>query len=216
MLNLIKESPINHRLPKNILHRMIDFGPIANFEWIWPANLSIFANGRVGQDKGWILVAQWTKLFAVELGCWVLQNCRLQRKKRDPCSKCNVCHSIWTQGGSGGKLWGVAGGAGGTGNRLFGGLGDQPASATQAVAAGQQPTRKLGDTALIQTKQDPTLFDGRYHQYDEVLVTYHFVWGDLAELGEHFLEFLVSKVLSKVLDVHVGELLAGWCCLSRA
>ena len=103
MLNLIKESPINHRLPKNILHRMIDFGPIANFEWIWPANLSIFANGRVGQDKGWILVAQWTKLFAVELGCWVLQNCRLQRKKRDPCSKCNVCHSIWTQGGVGGS-----------------------------------------------------------------------------------------------------------------
>ena len=68
------------------------------------------------------------------------------------CSGCNVCHSIWTGGG--------AGYGGDTGNRLFGGLGDQPASSTaQAVATGQHPTRKLGDTAsLIQTKQDPTLF----------------------------------------------------------
>ena len=38
-------------------------------------------------------------------------------------------------------------------------------------------------------------------------MTYHFVRGDLAKLGEHLLELLVSKVLSKVLDVHVGELL---------
>merc|ERR1719400_693454 len=41
----------------------------------------------------------------------------------------------------------------------------------------------------------------------DIPILHHFVGGDLAKLGEHFLEFLVSKVLSEVLDVHVGELL---------
>jgi len=41
----------------------------------------------------------------------------------------------------------------------------------------------------------------------DIAVLHHFVRGDLAKLGEHLLELLVSKVLSKVLDVHVGELL---------
>merc|ERR1719427_1196403 len=41
----------------------------------------------------------------------------------------------------------------------------------------------------------------------DIPILHHFVRGDLAKLGEDFLEFLVSKVLSEVLDVHVGELL---------
>jgi len=42
---------------------------------------------------------------------------------------------------------------------------------------------------------------------DTTYITHHFVGGDLPELGENFLQFLVTEVLSKVLDVHVGELL---------
>ena len=39
------------------------------------------------------------------------------------------------------------------------------------------------------------------------LKTHHFVRGDLAELGEDFLQLLVSEVFSEVLDIDIGELL---------
>merc|ERR1719309_770079 len=42
----------------------------------------------------------------------------------------------------------------------------------------------------------------------KVLLLHHFVRRDLSELGENFFEFLISQILSEVLDIYICEFLS--------
>ena len=78
------------------------------------------------------------------------------------------------------------------------GVGDCAVGSPGICSASLASTAQTSSSAAADVRPVPCFLD---------VQLVHCFLGRLANLGKHFLEFLVSKVFSKVLDVHVVELL---------